>query len=255
MIAKRLSEFTSTITINRRIGGVDPLIRGIAYDSRMASAGSLFFALGGIHTDGFLFIDGAIERGAAAIVCSRAPERPHEGIVYLVVDDPRRVMSPIAAEFYGHPSRKLKVIGVTGTDGKSTTVFLAHQLIEKLGKASGFLSTVQIKTGENIGKNRYRQSTPEASEIHAILAEMVDQGKEFAVIEATSHGLSERTGRLADVRFSGGVMTNVTHEHLEFHGSFEQYRSDKANLFRALEGEGAFGVVNCEDASSDLFRR
>lgn len=255
MAAKRLSAFTAGINFERRIGTADPVIHSIAYDSRMVGRGALFFALGGLHTDGFLFIDDATRRGAAAVVCAREPERPRDDVVYLVTADPRRLLSPVSAEFYDHPSKRIPVIGVTGTDGKSTTVFLIYQLLERLGHPAGFLSTVQIKTGSSIAKNHYRQSTPEACEIQAILAEMASRGKEYAVIEATSHGLSMRTARLADVRFRVGVMTNVTHEHLEFHGTFEQYRSDKANLFRALDGPRAFGVVNLEDPSSDFFRR
>jgi UDP-N-acetylmuramoyl-L-alanyl-D-glutamate--2,6-diaminopimelate ligase len=157
-------------------------------------------------------------------------------------------MTALAAVFYDHPSRELTVIGVTGTDGKSTTVWLIHQLLEALGKQSGFLSTVQIKTGDEVTKNPLRQSTPEAPDIQCLLRRMADTGKRYAVVEATSHGLSAETGRLSSVQFAAAICTNISHEHLEFHGSFEQYRSDKANLFRAL-GEDGFGVVNLNDPS------
>ena len=153
----------------------------------------------------------------------------------------------------------MRVIGVTGTDGKSSTVWFITQLLSFLGRRAGFLSTVSFQTGEEIVKNPFRQSTPEASEIHGMLRDMVDAGKEFAVVEATSHGLSARMNRLGDVAFDAAVLTNVTHEHLEFHGTFEQYRSDKANLFRSLDagrkqGGPCFGVVNAEDPSADYFR-
>ncbi len=165
----------------------------------------------------------------------------------------------MAAAFHGRPSRRLKVIGITGTDGKSSTTWFTHQLLGLAGRKSGFLSTVSFQPGDEIVKNPFRQSTPEAPEVHGMLAEMVAGGREFAVVEATSHGLSERTNRLGDVVFDVGVLTNVTHEHLEFHGSFAQYRSDKANLFRRLGRPKdvdcpRFGVVNAADPSSAFFR-
>src|SRR5208283_965291 len=177
------------------------------------------------------------------------------------VHDPRTALSPLAAAFYGPPSRSIKVIGVTGTDGKSSTVWFIAQLIGFLGGRAGLLSTVSFKTGEQVVKNPFRQSTPEATEIQGMLREMVDNGQDIAVVEATSHGLSPRTNRLGDVLFDAGVLTNVTHEHLEFHGSFEQYRSDKANLFRSLSSAPdktvecpRFGVVNTDDPSAPYFR-
>jgi UDP-N-acetylmuramoyl-L-alanyl-D-glutamate--2,6-diaminopimelate ligase len=177
----------------------------------------------------------ALERGAAAVLHSRALAEYRPDRAYLCSADTRRAMGRLAAAFFDHPSDDLEVIGVTGTDGKSTTVWLIHQLLEALGRSSGFVSTVQVHTGAGVRKNPLRQSTPESPDIQGFLAEMRRSGRRYAVIEATSHGLSERTARLIDVRFRAAVCTNITHEHLEFHGSYEQYRSDKANLFRALD--------------------
>lgn len=255
MAGKRLSTFSRRIEVTGRSGDGDPVVQSITYDSRRAGPGSLFVALDGLHTDGHRFIDDALARGAVAVVGSRLPSTPRKGIAYLQVEEVRLALSRLSADFYDDPSASLAVIGVTGTDGKSTTVYLVHQLLSLLGLSSGFLSTVQIMTGATADKNHFRQSTPEASEVQAILADMVANGKEVAVIEATSHGLSHRTNRLRDVHFTAGVLTNITHEHLEFHGTFENYRSDKANLFRALSGEGSFGVVNAADPASDYFRR
>lgn len=254
MAAKNLSAFLSKINIEERVGEVDPLIRGIAYDSRSARQDYLFCALEGLHADGHDFIDDALARGATAVVHSKPLERYREGIVYLRVANARFSLSPLSAEFFGNPSTRLPVIGVTGTDGKSTTVYLIHQLLSALGMNSGFISTVQIMAGDRAEKNPYRQSTPEASEIHALLERMEQSGKEVVVMEATSHGLSQKTNRLGDVAFRVGVLTNVSHEHLEFHGSLENYISDKANLFRALGAEGSFGVVNLDDAHNGAFR-
>jgi UDP-N-acetylmuramoyl-L-alanyl-D-glutamate--2,6-diaminopimelate ligase len=223
-------------------------IRSLSYDSRRVERGDLFIALPGLHTDGHRFIEQAIRRGAVAVLHQDRLDSYREGVSYLQVPDSRRGMSALAAAFYEYPSRKLAVIGVTGTDGKSTTVWLIHQLLEALGKPSGFISTVQMCSEDRVVENPLRQSTPEAPEIQRLLHRMVDAGNRYAVIEATSHGLSARTARLAAVEFTAGVCTNIGHEHLEFHGNFERYRSDKANLFRALPGNG-FGVVNLNDPS------
>jgi len=259
MPAKPLRSFIQRVKILEHHGDLDQEILGIAYDSRQAGPGHLFAALEGLHTDGHRYIDQALDQGASAVLHSRLLERYHPKAAYLRVEDTRRALSPLAAAFFGHPSEKLRMVGVTGTDGKSTTVWLLQQLLEALGQPSGFLSTVALKTDSGVVKNPFRQSTPEAPEVQGFLAQMVEAGKRYAVVEATSHGLSSRTSRLADVAFDAAVLTNVTHEHLEFHGTFEQYRSDKANLFRALDIKGAkpleprFGVVNLEDPSHDYF--
>jgi UDP-N-acetylmuramoyl-L-alanyl-D-glutamate--2,6-diaminopimelate ligase len=243
-------------------GNTDRPIAGIAYDSRDVKAGSLFVALDGLHTDGHRFISDAVQRGAVAVMHSRPVEDRSASVGYARVADTRTSLSPLSAAFFGHPSQKLRVIGVTGTDGKSSTVWFIQQLLESLGRKSGFLSTVSFQTGDRAVKNPFRQSTPEAPEIHGMLAEIAANGKEFAVVEATSHGLSPKTNRLGDVLFDAAVMTNVTHEHLEFHGSFAQYRDDKANLFRAIAKSSdkaltcpRFGIVNADDPSADFIKR
>jgi UDP-N-acetylmuramoyl-L-alanyl-D-glutamate--2,6-diaminopimelate ligase len=245
------------------------VISGLEYDSRKIRAGDLYFALPGLHADGHDFIGDAIRRGAAVIVHERELPRYEDGTVYLKVKDARHAMSPIAAAFYGFPSQRMKIAGVTGTEGKSTTVSLIWQLLRLLGKPAGFFSTVQYSLGNEACQNPEHQTTPEAPEVQRLLWEMAENGAEYAVVEASSHGLSERTNRLGDVGFDAAVFTNVTHEHLEFHGSWEQYRSDKANLFRALgrrvpgtgrgkngkaDGRPApFGVINADDPSADYF--
>ena len=242
-------------------GDMDLPVRGIAYDSREVEPGYLFVAMDGVHTDGHRFVPDAVRRGAVAVLHARALSPATDGITLIRVDNPRTTLSPIAAAFYGHPSREIRVIGVTGTDGKSSTVWFITQLLGFLGRKAGFLSTVSFQAGGEVVKNPFRQSTPEATEIHGMLREMVDVGREFAVVETTSHGLSRRMNRLGDVVFDAAVLTNVTHEHLEFHGSFEQYRSDKANLFRSISREAEksvacprFGVVNADDPSAAYFR-
>ena len=260
---KRLSAFAGAVSVLEKTGTGDPEITTLVYDSRKAVPGSLFFALSGLHTDGAAYIAQAIANGARAVVLSGKPEPVHPDVVYLRVEDPRFAMSALAAEFYDHPSRDMAVIGVTGTEGKSTTVSLVFQLLRLCGKKAGFISTVDYCLGGEILANPEHQTTPEAVTIHEKLAQMRDNGVEYAVIESSSHGLSPRTNRLGDVAFDAGIMTNVTHEHLEFHGTHEQYKNDKANLFRALDrfdhGKNgriipSFGVVNEEDPASVYFR-
>jgi UDP-N-acetylmuramoyl-L-alanyl-D-glutamate--2,6-diaminopimelate ligase len=267
-------------TLGRR-GPEAAAIEGLAYDSRDLRPGFLFFALPGLHADGHRFIPDALAAGARAVIHSAELPSYDPSVSYIRVADPRFAMSAVAAAFYGRPSRELAVVGVTGTEGKSTTVYLIYQLLELAGFRSGFFSTVMSDTGRGEEPNPEHQTTPEAPAVQRMLASMRDSGLGYAVVEASSHGLSPRTNRLGDVDFDVGVMTNVTREHLEFHGSWEQYRDDKANLFRAIglergpRASGAraggnaglaapksiggrevprFGVVNADDASCEYFR-
>jgi len=254
--------------IEIRKGSSASVITGLKYDSRSIAPGDLYFALPGLHADGHDFIPQAVENGALAVVYQNGCPEFRDGITYIRVKDSRFSMSPIADAFYNFPSRKMGIIGVTGTEGKSTTVYLIYQLLKLLGKKAGFISTVQRGDGLTEKWNSEHQTTPEAVTVHRLLAEMLRNGAEFAVLEASSHGLSKKTNRLGDVDFDVGVMTCVTHEHLEFHGTWDQYRCDKAELFRALdasptahrkkwpEGEfviPSFGVVNADDASAEYF--
>lgn len=262
-MSKRLSEIITAIPVLSRTGANDPEINALHYDSREVTPSSLFFALSGLHTDGTRFIAQAIERGAVAIVHEKDLPSYDPEIAYVKVENARFSMSPIAAHFHDNPSRDLVVIGVTGTEGKSTTVSLIFQLLRLMGKKAGFISTVDYCVSNEVIPNPEHQTTPEALTIHAKLALMRDNGLEYAVIESSSHGLSSRTNRLGNVLFDVAVMTNVTHEHLEFHGTREQYKSDKANLFRMLDNNDhvkkgktvpAFGVVNDEDPAASYFR-
>jgi len=240
----------------QKIGHLDPEITNLEFDSRRVSNGTLFFALKGIHTDGHNYIDKAITLGAKAICFSDDLANYNPDILYIKVENTKEALSSFSAAFYNNPSKELKVIGVTGTDGKSTTVSLIDQLLELNGKRSGYISTISFKSGNIEEKNVLRQSTPEASQIHSILREMVKNNKEYAIVESTSHGLSNKTCRLKDVDFNTGVLTNITQEHLEFHGSLEQYRNDKGNLFRKIsktEKETSFGVVNLDDPEATNF--
>ena len=264
---RRLSEFfTPVIAANARViereGDADPLITGLEYDSRMVKPGNLFFALSGLHTDGSFYIEDAIARGAAVIVHEKPDLKKRTDAVFIRVNNSRFAMSPIADAFYEFPSKRILITGVTGTEGKSTTVYLIWQLLTLMGKKAGFVSTVQRCLGQDVLWNSEHQTTPEAPVVQKFLWEMANNGCEFAVVEASSHGLSEKNNRLGNVNFCSAVLTNLTHEHLEFHGTWEQYRYDKANLFRALDkftqvnpasGFEPFGVINADDKSFRFF--
>ncbi|WP_147615517.1 Mur ligase family protein [Treponema pectinovorum] len=256
----------------------NPEISDLFFDSRDVTSGSLFFALPGTHTTGNAFIPNAIKNGAAAIVfqdefdekiqnqIQKALAGRKETVAFLRTDDSRKAMAPISATFYDNPSKKIAVIGVTGTEGKSSTVSFIWQLLRLNGHKAGFISTVQYSLGEEAQPNPQHTTTPESPIIQKYLAQMVNNGCEYAVIETSSHGLSEKLNRTGNIDFDCGVFMNVTLEHLEFHKTFEQYRSDKANLFRNLDKNDhkktilgkqvtvpAFGVVNLEDESASYF--
>lgn len=252
---KRVSEFTRGINIIETHGEGDPFIDRLCYDSRQVGPGSLFFALPGVHTDGHRFIPDALEAGASAVIHSAPLDEYRPEAVYLRVENPRTSMSPVAASFFDHPSREMKVAGVTGTDGKSSTVSYLRQLISAAGAQCGFLSTVEFHDGIELGKNVLRQSTPEPPEVHALLRRMRSAGCEYAVVESTSHGLSPRNNRLGDIAFDVGVLTNISHEHLEFHGSMEQYVSDKGELFRMLPERRGIAVLPSAEAYLSSFEK
>ena len=276
---RKLNEFLDLKTL-QKAGAInyselpgDTVISSLEYDSRNVKPGSVYFALPGLHADGHDFIPDAVNKGALVIIHER--ELPEYGVipektVFIRVKNSRLAMSPIADSFYDHPSGKMGIIGVTGTEGKSTTVYFIYQLLKEilkpLGKKAGFISTVMRGDGLADHWNSEHQTTPEAPIIHRLLEEMRRNGAEYAVLESSSHGLSKKTNRLGDVEFDVGVVTTVTHEHLEFHGSWEQYRSDKAELFRSLDASKqikqgragdlslpSFGVVNADDPSADYF--
>lgn len=246
------------------VKGCLPIINSLQYDSRKVKKGAAFFALSGIHTDGKLFIGAAIKNGASAIIYDGMLSSFPDGVCYICVKNARQAMSVIADEFFDKPSSDMGIIGVTGTEGKSSTVSFIFQLLNLCGKKSGFFSTVNFSLGGEVQANPEHQTTPESVTVQERLAAMRDNGCMYAVVEASSHGLSPKTARLQNVLFDIGVCLNVTQEHLEFHGTIEQYRFDKANLFRNLDlhphkktcGEiPSFGVVNAKDASAEYFRK
>ena len=247
---KRLSGLIKYCNIISIKGSTEKDITGIAYDSRSVEKGYAFFALTGIHTDGHRFIKNAHSLGASAVFIEKEPDEYIEGLTYILTDNTRTAMSVFSSAYYDFPSQKLNIIGVTGTDGKSSSVSFIYQLLRNAGYRAGFISTVEYDCSGTIEKNTYRQSTPESPEIMKILSRMADNDFKYAVVESTSHGLSEKTARLRDVKYNSGVLTNISHEHLEFHGTIENYVNDKANLFRKATD---FCIVNGNEKFASEF--
>ncbi|MFL5804744.1 MAG: UDP-N-acetylmuramoyl-L-alanyl-D-glutamate--2,6-diaminopimelate ligase [Roseiflexaceae bacterium] len=243
-----LHDLFAGLSIIAVAGPTDIEIATLAYDSRAVRPGSLFVAITGFHVDGHTYIPQAFALGAAAVVVDekywrsigsnaanlQLPTTNYQLPTLVVVSDSRTALAPLAAAFYGHPGRAMRVVGVTGTDGKTTTTFLTSAVLEAGGHTTGLIGTVDFKVAGRQWANDTRQSTPEAPEVQALLREMVAASCDYAVVEATSHALSARWRRLDGCAFDVALLTNVTHEHLDFHGSVEQYRRDKARLFELL---------------------
>jgi UDP-N-acetylmuramoyl-L-alanyl-D-glutamate--2,6-diaminopimelate ligase len=192
----------------------NPMITGITLDSRQVQPGSLFVALTGGNTDGHRFIPDAVARGAAAVVGSQ--DGVTSDVPYIQVSDTRRALAHISAAFYSYPARQMTVIGVTGTDGKTTTANLIYQILLKAGFRTGIISTVNATIGDDILDTGLHVTTPEAPDVQRYLARMLSAGLTHVVLEATSHGLSQH--RVTACEFDVAVVTNITHEHLDYHG-------------------------------------
>ncbi len=237
-------------------------VTGLAYDSRQIQPGYLFFAIRGVHTDGHDYIQQALARGAAAIVAEsgRSLELP---VPLVQVPDPHAALADIAAAFYRYPARELLVTGVTGTDGKSTTTFMSTRVLEAADYTTGFSSTVDMQIGSRRWANKSRQTSLESLEVQSFLRQAVEAGCTAVVLESSSHGLALH--RLEHCEYDVAVLTNVTHEHLELHGTVEAYRLAKARLFEMLgeaqkvgpggalrPGKG-IGVANLDDPHAQLY--
>jgi len=227
-------------------------VTGIALDSRAVQPGNIFVAMTGGSTDGHRYIPSAIERGASAVVGAQALEGL--AVPYIQVEDTRVALAYLSAAFYGFPARKLVVIGVTGTDGKTTTSNLIYKILQQAEIRAGMISTVNAVIGDEEIDTGFHVTTPEAPDVQRYLAHMVDAGLTHVVLESTSHGLAQH--RVTACEFDIGVVTNITHEHLDYHGSYEAYRAAKGMLFASLaqtrpktHGVAPLAVLNRDDQS------
>lgn len=215
-------------------------INTICYNSKECSEASVFFAFPGLHTQGDLYIDEAIAKGAVCIFSTKEIAHKQKNILYYITQTPRSLFSRMCAAFYDWPSKSLEVIGVTGTDGKSTTCDYLYQMLQAKGCKVGMLGTVSMDDGEGKSPSPYRQSTPEADQLQAFLFRCKLNGLTHVILECTSHALSAEHDRLATIEFSLALVTTISSEHLEFHKSLEAYVEAKCNLVRALQPGGAF---------------
>ena len=251
----RLADLAGALPGARIEGNAAVEVTDLTYDSRAVAPGSLFVALRGVYTDGHAYVAAAARGGAVAALVEEVVPAP-ELAAQIVTPDTRAALARVAAAFFGHPSREIGVIGVTGTDGKTTTTYFINAMLETAGLGTGLIGTVDIKLGPDWLGNPSRQTTPESLDIQRLLRRMAAAGLDWAIVESTSHGLAMH--RLDSVAYDVAVMTNVTHEHLDFHKTFENYREAKATLFRFLSQRPAktqprVAVINADDPSCDYF--
>ena len=231
-------------------GQRDVRITGISQDTRRLEPGALFVAISGLERDGLSFVPDALARGAAAVAAERAPTEP--SVAWLRVDHARQSLADLSVAFYGHPSDRLPVVGITGTDGKTSTTHLLSAILEARGRCrTGWLTTINTKIGAEVRANAADHTTPEAPLVQHTLAEMVHAGLDVAILETSSHALE--LDRVRGVRYRVGVFTNLSPEHLNFHGSFEAYRRAKRRLFERLPVDG-LAILNADDPSSAVMR-
>lgn len=241
-----LNLLLKNITPKQIIGPKDPEITGINIDSRKIERGHLFVAMKGTQVDGHKFIPKAIELGAAAVLCEQLPEgiseETAEGITYIVVDSTEAAVGPVATTFYGDPSRKLKLVGVTGTNGKTTIATLLYNMFRKMGHKCGLLSTVCNYIEDEAIEASH--TTPDPIELNKLLGRMADEGCEYAFMECSSHAIHQQ--RIGGLEFAGALFTNLTRDHLDYHGTFENYRDAKKLFFDNLS-KTAFAITNADD--------
>lgn len=242
--SKRLSALAQAIGAPIH-GAGDPEIIEIVFDSRQVIPGSLFVALRGGYSDGHDYLQQASDRGAAALLVEQGSDL---GLPQLIVENSRKELAAVAAEFFDHPSNELKVAGITGTDGKTSTSMLAEAMLQRHGYRTGLIGTVSIKIGDEVVDHETRQTTPESLDIQRLLRQMVDAGVDWVILEATSHGLALH--RLDHIEFDVAAVTNITREHLDFHGSVEAYWLAKAALFDRVTRSGGAAIVNLDDPGS-----
>lgn len=226
----QISDFGNLITSGTLTCKRDKIIKGLYYDSRDVKPNSAFFCFSGTRTNGIKYVDAAIKNGAVLIISNEELEK-EDNIAYLITSDPiRSLYSKASSVFFDHPDRKLKMIGITGTDGKSSTADFIHQLLNMYNRKTGLLTTVSVCDGKTKRGNKYRQSTPEAFYVNKILNDAVNNDCEYFVLEATSHALSDEYDRLNMIEFSTSAYTNISSEHLEFHKTYESYIDAKCKL-------------------------
>jgi len=239
---KILSELLENISIIESHGNLESHVSSVSLSSKSIIGSSLFVALEGNVVDGHIFIDEVIEKGATTIIYEKEPKEFKAGVAYVKVKDTHNAIGIIAGNFYDNPSRKIKLVGVTGTNGKTTTVTLAHQLFRNLGYRAGMIGTIVNKINDK--SYEANRTTPDPVSLNKLLAEMVDEGCEYCFMEVSSHSVCEK--RVAGLSFAGGIFTNLTLDHLDYHKTIENYSNAKKSFFDMLPATG-FAITNIDD--------
>lgn len=243
----KLSELLRNVTTISLIGNSEADITGVDIDSRKVERGHLFVAIKGTQTDGHRFIPKAIASGATAVLCEDLPEERQEGVTYVKVASTEEAVGPVATMFYGEPSKHLKLVGVTGTNGKTTIATLLYNMFRKFGYKCGLLSTVcNYIEGEAIPADH---TTPDPIELNYLLSKMVQAGCDYAFMECSSHAIAQK--RIGGLKFAGGLFTNLTRDHLDYHKTFENYRDAKKAFFDGLDKD-AFAITNADDKNGAI---
>jgi len=242
-----LKDILYKVTLEKVVGNTAVAVRNLAFDSRKVGLDDVFIAMRGTLSDGHDYIKMAVDKGAIAIICEAKPEQLINGVTYVQVNDSQQALAIMASNYYENPSSELKLIGVTGTNGKTTIATLLFELFSKTGFEVGLLSTVAVK----IGKTSYEatHTTPDSLTINGYLREMVDAGVSFCFMEVSSHGIHQK--RTEGLEFSGGVFTNLSHDHLDYHTDFKEYRDVKKLFFDQLPKE-AFALINLDDKNGPI---
>ena len=240
-----LKDLLYKVNILRLCGTTDVLISDVHFDSRKIRKGSLFVAIKGSLSDGHQYIKSAINNGATAVIVEQIPSELDEYTAYIQVESSYDTLSIVASNFYGSPSSRIKLVGVTGTNGKTTIVSLLYQLFTLLNKKAGMISTIENKILDEVISATH--TTPDPLQINYLLDKMISKGCEYCFIEVSSHALAQ--GRVNSLYFSGGVFTNITQDHLDYHNTFSEYRDVKKSFFDDLDKE-AFALVNKDDKNS-----
>lgn len=238
----QLKDILYRVTINAVVGNTHVAINAIHFDSRNITEGDVFVAIKGSITDGHQYIDLAIEKGAVAVICESLPADTKSGITYISVESASSALAFMAANFYQNPSENLKLVGVTGTNGKTTVATLLYQLFKKAGFKVGLLSTVKVMIDAT--EHKATHTTPDSLTINRYLGLMSAEGVEFCFMEVSSHGIHQN--RTEGLHFEGGIFTNLSHDHLDYHNSFAEYRDVKKSFFDNLP-KSAFALINTDD--------
>ncbi len=239
---KNLRDILYGVSIVSVNGSTDLKVNALHFDSRKVAKNDVFIAVEGELADGHKFISKAIDNGACAIICEHFPTEQTDGVTFIEVKSSRQALALMAANFFGHPSSKLKLVGVTGTNGKTTTVTMLHALFMKLGYKTGLLSTIENKIGQKVIDSTH--TTPDPIALNELLYDMVEAGCEYAFMEVSSHSIHQY--RIDGLHFAGGVFTNISRDHLDYHNDFKEYVFVKKAFFDQLPS-GAFALVNLDD--------